>query len=60
MELQKAIDSLFDRSMNPIVFNYAMNGVPLKRVDTVCDLRITITNSLSVLVKSKLGWHSST
>ena len=27
----------FNRSMNPIVFNYTMNGVPLKRVDTVCD-----------------------
>ena len=66
----------FNRSMNPIVFNYTMNGVPLKRVDTVCDLGITITNSLSWnkhiesiiskasrmsgLVKRTLGWHSST
>ena len=61
--------------MNLIVFNYAMNGEPMKRVDTVCDLGITITNSLSWnkhieriisgssytsgLVKRTLGWHSS-
>ena len=34
----------FNISMNPIVFNYAMNGVPMKRINTVCDLGITITN----------------
>ena len=66
----------FNRSMNSIVFNHTMNAVPLKRVDTVCDLGITITNSLSWnkhiesiiskasrmsgLVKRTLGWHSST
>ena len=33
--------------MNPIVFNYTLNGVPLKRVDTACELGITTTNSLS-------------
>ena len=66
----------FNKSMNPIVFNYTMNGVPLKRVNTVCDLGITMSNSLSWnkhiesiiskasrmsgLVKRTLGWHSST
>ena len=64
-----------NRSMHPIVFNYAMNGLPLKRIETVCDLGITITNSfswnnhiesiiskashMSGLVKRKLGLHSS-
>ena len=38
---------LYNKSLNPIVFSYTMNGVPLKRVDMVCDLGITITNSLS-------------
>ena len=66
----------FNRSINSIVFNYTMDEVPLKRVNTVCGLGITNTNSLSWnkhiesiiskasrmsdLVKSTLGWHSST
>ena len=72
--ISKCFIITFTRLKNPVSFNYLMNGVALKRVTEVQDLRVTLdsalqwnihvkniiskANRVNGLIKSTLGWHA--